>query len=163
MSSMLPTAALIGSYTVSNPNMNDGFEKKFGGSWHIGGVIRIPLWHWGGNYNKYRAARTQANIMRLRLEDAKEMVDLQVSQAAYKAREAMKTYDMTRANLRQADENLRQAQLGFKAGVQTTDNVMEAQTAWLKANSENIDAEIDVCLCRVYLSKVLGTLEYPHE
>ena len=138
-------------------------REKFGGSWHIGGVIRIPLWHWGGNYNKYRAARTQANIMRLRLEDAKEMVDLQVSQAAYKAREAMKTYDMTRANLRQADENLRQAQLGFKAGVQTTDNVMEAQTAWLKANSENIDAEIDVCLCRVYLSKVLGTLEYPHE
>ena len=162
LSSMLPTAALVGSYTVSNPNMNYGFEKKFGGSWHIGGVLRIPLWHWGGNYNKYRAARTEANIMRLRLEDAKEMVDLQVSQAAFKAREAMKTFDMTRANLAKADENLRQAELGFKAGVNTTDNVMEAQTAWLKANSENIDAEIDVCLCRVYLSKVLGTLEYPH-
>ena len=159
LSSMLPTAALIGSYTVSNPNMNDGFAKKFGGSWHIGGVIRIPLWHWGGDYNKYRAARTEANIMRLRLEEAKEMVDLQVSQAAFKAREAMKTFDMTRTNLAKASENLRQAELGFKEGVQTPDNVMEAQTAWLKANSENIDAEIDVSLCRVYLSKVLGTLD----
>ena len=42
----------------------------------------------------------------------------------------------------------------------TTDNVMEAQTAWLKANSENIDAMIDVRLCDVYLSKVLGTLQH---
>jgi outer membrane protein TolC len=160
LSSMLPSAALIGAYTVSNPNTNDGFATKFGGSWHIGGVLRIPLWHWGGDYNKYRAARTEATIMRLRLEDAKEMVNLQVSQASFKAREAMKTYEMTRSNLAKADENLRQAELAFKDGMQTTDNVMTAQTAWLKANSENIDAEIDVCLCRVYLSKVLGTLDY---
>ena len=59
-----------------------------------------------------------------------------------------------------ADENLRQAQLGYKEGVMTLDNVMAAQTAWLKANSENIDAEIDVQLCNVYLSKVTGTLKY---
>ena len=45
-------------------------------------------------------------------------------------------------------------------GMLTVDNVMEAQTAWLKANSENVDAEIDVNLCRVYLSKVLGTMDY---
>jgi len=35
---------------------------------------------------------------------------------------------------------------------------MEAQTAWLKANSENIDAQIDVQLCNVYLQKALGNL-----
>ena len=42
----------------------------------------------------------------------------------------------------------------------TADNVMEAQTAWLKANSENIDAEIDERLTSTYLSKVLGTMTY---
>ncbi len=67
---------------------------------------------------------------------------------------------MTTANLAKADENLRQADIGFREGVMTTDNVMEAQTAWLKANSENIDAMIDVRLCDVYLSKVLGNLRY---
>ena len=41
----------------------------------------------------------------------------------------------------------------------TVDNVMEAQTAWLKAHSENIDARIDVYLCDVYLNKVLGRLD----
>ena len=67
---------------------------------------------------------------------------------------------MTTSNLAKANENLRQADIGFREGVMTTDNVMEAQTAWLKANSENIDAMIDVRLCDVYLSKVLGTLQH---
>lgn len=126
----------------------------------MGAMVTIPIWHWGGNYNKYRAAKTQQVISELTLADAKEKIDLQVNQAAFKAQEAVKTYQMTRANLAKADENLRQATLGFREGVMTSDNVMEAQTAWLKANSEKIDAEIDVHLCDTYLSKVLGLLDY---
>ena len=79
-------------------------------------------------------------------------------QATFKNKEAVKTYNMTLTNLAKADENLRTAEIAFKEGVATTDIVMAAQTAWLKAHSENIDAAIDVKLCRVYLSKVLGTL-----
>jgi outer membrane protein TolC len=160
LSSMLPNVALIGAYSFSNPNMYDGFKNKFNGAFSVGAMITIPIWHWGGNYNKYRAAKTDETIMQLQIEDAKEKIELQVSQAAFKANEAMKTYNMTNSNLTKANENLRQAQLGFKEGMLTTDNVLEAQTAWLKANSENIDAEIDVNLCRVYLSKVLGTMDY---
>lgn len=160
LSSMLPNLAVVGAYSFSNPNMFDGFEKKFNGAFSIGAVLKIPLWHWGGNYNKYKAAKTEANIMSLRIDDAKELINLQVSQAAFKTNEALKTYMMTRSNIASADENLRTAQLAFKEGVATTDNVMEAQTAWLKAHSENVDAEIDVNLCRVYLSKVLGTMDY---
>ncbi len=54
---------------------------------------------------------------------------------------------MTTVNLEKADENLRSASLGFREGVATTDIVMEAQTVWLKAHSEQIDAMIDVELC----------------
>ena len=70
----------------------------------------------------------------------------------------MKTYQATESNLASAKENLRTATLGFREGVITADDVMAAQTAWLKANSENIDAMIDVQLSDVYLSKVLGTM-----
>lgn len=96
--------------------------------------------------------------MKLQLADAKEKIELQVNQAAYKAQEAVKTYQATESNLAKAQDNLRTATLGFREGVITTSDVMAAQTAWLKANSENIDALIDVQLCDVYLSKVLGTL-----
>ncbi len=157
-SEMMPNLALVGTYSFSNPNLYDGFKNKFNGQFSVGAMLTIPIWHWGGNYNKYRAAKAQTNAMRMELDNAKEMIDLQVRQATYKADEALKTRRMTEVNLAKADENLRCADLGFRDGVMTVDNVMEAQTAWLKAHSENIDAAIDVYLCDVYLSKVLGTL-----
>lgn len=157
-SSMLPQLAVIGSWEFSNPNMFNGFEKKFRGAFSVGAVLRVPLWHWGGNYNKYRAAKSDQISRELELEDARELVTLQVKQASFKTKEAFKTYATTMTNLSKADENLRTATLAFREGVATTDNVMEAQTAWLKAHSENIDAAIEVQLCQVYLSKVLGTL-----
>lgn len=158
MASMLPNLAVVGSYSFSNPNMFNGFAKKFNGAFSVGAMLTIPIWHWGGNYNKYKAAESEETVMRLRMDDAREMVDLQVKQAAFRTQESVKTYNMTRVNQESADENLRTATLAFKEGVATTDNVMEAQTAWLKAHSELIDALIDVHLCDTYLSKVLGTL-----
>lgn len=160
LSEMLPNIALIGSYSFTNPNMFDGFKNRFGGAFSVGVMVKIPLWHWGGNYNGYRAARSAETISKIQVADAREKIDLQVSQAAYKAQEAVKTYLATESNLAKAQENLRTATLGFREGVITTDDVMAAQTAWLKAHSENIDAMIDVKLCDVYLSKVLGTLGY---
>ena len=157
---MLPNIALVGAYSFSNPNMFKGFDRSFIGAFSVGVMLKIPLWHWGGNYNKYRAAKADRTIMELQLQDAREMVDLQVSQAAFKAKEAIKTYETTCANMAKAQENLRTAQVGFREGVITTDDVMAAQTAWLKANSERIDAAIDVQLCDVYLQKVLGKLPY---
>lgn len=155
---MMPSLALVGMYSFSNPNLFDGFKKRFNGAFSVGAMLTVPIWHWGSNYNKYRAAKSKTAALRMELDNAKEMIDLQVSQAQYKASEALRTHAMTVSNLESADENLRCATLGFRDGVMTVDNVMEAQTAWLKAHSENIDARIDVYLCDVYLTKVLGKL-----
>ena len=57
-----------------------------------------------------------------------------------------------------ADENLRMATVGFEEGVIPALNMMEAQTAWISAHAELIDAQIEVKLTDVYLSKALGKL-----
>ncbi len=158
LSSMLPKIAAFGAYSFSNPNVNDGFEKKFGGGFSVGAMLTVPLWHWGGNYNKYRAAKSQTAAQKLLLEDMEEKVSLQVNQAQYSYNEAFKTYDMTQNNMKSAQENLQNAQYAFKEGVLTTDDVLAAQTAWLKAKSEVIDAQIGIRLCHTYLSKVTGAL-----
>lgn len=158
LSSMLPKVAAFGAYAFSNPNVIDGFEKKFGGGFSVGAMLTVPLWHWGGNYNKYRASKSQTAAQKLLLEDMEEKVSLQVSQAQYSYNEAFKTYDMTQNNMKSAEENLQNAEYAFKEGVLTTDDVLAAQTAWLKAKSEVIDAQIGIRLCHTYLSKVTGTL-----
>lgn len=159
MGSLLPKVAAFGSWGFSNPNLIDGFEKRFGGGWSFGATVSIPIWHWGGNYNSYRAAKSNTRASRLMLEDLEEKVDLQLHQARFSLAEASKTLEMTENNLRSAEENLTNAQYGFEEGVLTTDDVIRAQTAWLQANSEFIDAEIGLRLCRTYLSKVAGVLQ----
>lgn len=158
LSSMLPKLAAFGAYSFSNPNVNNGFEKKFGGGFSVGAMLTVPIWHWGGNYNKYRAAKSQTAAQKLLLEDMEEKVSLQVSQAKYSYNEAFKTYDMTQNNMKSAQENLNNAEYAFKEGVLTADDVLAAQTAWLKAKSEVIDAQIGIRLCHTYLSKVTGEL-----
>lgn len=160
LSSLLPKVAAVGMYSFSNPNVNHGFEKRFGGGFSVGATLTIPIWHWGGNYHQYQAAKSATLAQRLLLEDMEEKVELQVNQAKYRFDEAFKTLDMTSTNMEKADENLRNAQLGFKEGMLTIDDVTAAQTAWLQAHSEEVDAEIGVRLCEVYLSKVLGLMPY---
>lgn len=158
MSSMLPSLAVVGAYSFSNPNAFDGFRNRFGGAFSVGAVLSIPIWHWGGNHYKYKAAESNETIMRLRLSDARDLVDLQINQAAFKARESLKTYEATQSNLESANENLRCANVGFREGVLTATDVTAAQTAWLQANSSNIDAMIECRMCDVYLSKAIGRL-----
>lgn len=160
LSGMLPTVALTGNYMISNPNLFNGFEKEFKGFFNVGVLVRIPLLHWGDNVYKYRAAKSESLITQLELDEAKEKIELQVNQATFKIDEAGKRTGMTEKNLAKADENLHNAQIGFEEGVLTTDNVLEAQTAWLKARSEYIDAQIELRLCKVYLAKALGEMKY---
>lgn len=160
LSEMLPKIAVVGAYSFSNPNLIDGFKKRFGGGFSVGAMLEVPIWHWGGDYKRYKAAKSNTNAQKFLLEDLEEKVQLQVSQARFSLDEAEKTYKMASLNLEKADENLRQAQLGFKEGVLTTSDVLAAQTAWLGANSEKIDAEIGIRLAHTYLSKVLGSLSY---
>lgn len=159
-SEMMPKLAAVAALHATNPNSYDGFENRFGAAFSVGATLRMPLWHWGGLSNKVKVAQVEANVKRLELDDAKEKIALQISQAAFRYQEAFKTYEATKANLAQADENLRIADIAFKEGMGTIDEVLAAQTAWLKANSEKIDAEIDVQLTHEYLNKVMGDLSY---
>ena len=159
-SEMMPKLAAVAALHATNPNSYDGFENKFGAAFSVGATLTMPLWHWGGLSNKVKAAQVDANVKRLELDDAKEKIELQVNQAMFRYQEAFKTWEATKANMAQAEENMRIANLAFKEGMGTLDEVLAAQTAWLKANSEKIDAEIDVQMTHEYLNKVMGNMHY---
>lgn len=156
----LPQVALTAGYLVTNPNLYNGFEKKFSGVWNIGVIMRIPVWNWFEGTYKIRASKTATTIAMLELDEAREKIELQVSQSSFKVSEANKRLNMANKNTERADENLRCANLGFKEGVMEVSDVMAAQTAWLQARSQKIDAEIDVKLTQLNLKKVLGESLY---
>lgn len=156
----LPQVALMGGYAVSNPNVLNGFEKKFGGFWNVGVLVRVPLWNWGDVAYKVRASKGATAIAHLELAEAREKIELQVNQNTFKVDESNKRLAMAQTGIERANENLRTANLGFSEGVISPTVVMEAQTAWLQAQSQLIDAQIAVKLSQVELQKALGALEY---
>lgn len=157
-SEFLPSVALSANYLLTNPSLVNGFEKKFHGMWGVGVVVKVPVFHWGEGLYKVRAAKAEARIARYQLDDAKEKIELQVSQSTSKVNEAAQRLSMALKNMEKAEENLKYARLSFQEGVIPTSNVLEAQTAWLSAQSAKIDAQIDVKMSEVYLKKAMGTL-----
>ena len=155
----LPQVLLTGGYVATNPNVFNGFERKLSGMWNVGVMVRVPLWNWMEGTYKVRASRIATTIVELERDDIREKIDLQVSQSQFKVKEANRRLAMAIKNVENAEENLRCANLGFKEGVIPTTDVMAAQTAWVQAQSQKIDAEVDVKMSQVNLKKALGVLQ----
>lgn len=152
----LPQLLLTGGYIATNPNVYDGYTEKFAGVWNVGLMLRIPVWNWFEGTYKVRAAKAATSIATMEMNDAKEKIELQVQQQSFKVDEAYKKLTMAKKNVEKADENLRCANIGFREGVLQSTDVMEAQTAWMQAKSQKIDAEVGVKLAQVGLRKALG-------
>ena len=156
----LPHVMLTGGYLISNPNLFNSFERKFARTWNVGVIVHVPVWNWFDGAYKIRASKVATSMARMELSDAQEKIDLQVTQSRFKVKEAHKRLMMARKNIKSAEENLRCANIGFKEGVMETTDVMAAQTAWQQAQSQQIDAEVEVKLAQVNLQKALGVLVY---
>ncbi len=157
-SAALPQLALMGGYLATTPSLSNGFENKLRGTWSVGVMLNVPIWTWGEHRYKIRSAKADAEVARYGLEDAREKIALQVNQTAFQTQEAAKRLRLTLKNREKAEENLHTATAGFKEGVVTTSDLLAATTAWLQAQTEVVDARIDVKLADACLHKALGTL-----
>lgn len=154
---MLPTVALMGAFTVSNPNLYNGFQNTWqGGNLSAGVVVRVPICHGGEGLFKYKKAQAEARQYADQLDDAKELINLQVTQQRKLLDEAHQKLQMAESNLDSAEENLRMATVGYEAGVIPTNTALGAQTAWLSAHSAYIDAGIELQMAAANLNKAEG-------
>ena len=154
---LMPTVALMGAFTVSNPNIYDGFQNGWrGGNLSAGVMVKIPITHGGEALFKYKKAKAEARLYQNQLDDAKQMITLQVTQQRKLFDEALQKVEMARSNLDLAEDNLRSARVGLDAGVIATNTVLGAHTAWLSAHSEYIDAGIELQMTAASLRKAEG-------
>lgn len=154
----LPHVLLTAGYSVSNPNLFNGFQKRFTDLWNIGVTVQVPVWTWGENKYKIRASRTATSIAQLDMDDVRKKIDLEIEQNRLRLKDANKQLATSHKNMAAAEENLRCANVGFKEGVMTVTEVMAAQTAWQTSRMAIIDAEISVKLAQAGLQKALGGL-----
>lgn len=158
----LPKVALMGGYLATNPSVFNSFERKLKGMFNVGITVNVPILTWGDRSHKVKAAQAEASMHRFEMEEVREKIELQVNRCRQKLQESIERYQTTLRSVDEADENLRYANYGMKEGVVTLSNVMEAQTAWLKAKSEWVYAQVDVRLANLYLKKAIGAINTHH-
>ena len=154
-STLLPNVAVTGGYLVSNPNLFNGYANEFGGTFFAGVVVNVPILH-GGSFYSLKASKAKREEVKWQMEEAKEMIELQVSKVRFELELAYKKLAQAQSNLDNAEENLKLADESFKAGMASSSDLMAAQTAWIQAKGDVLDAEIEIEMDKVYLKQALG-------
>ncbi len=152
---LLPNIAATGGYLMTSPNVFNGFENALSGTLMAGVVVNIPILHPGAIYS-LKAAKHRKREVELQMSEAQEMIALQVNKLTYEHELAHKKLAQATSNLANAEENLKLADESFKAGMASSSDLMAAQTVWLQAKGEVLDAEIEIEMSRLYLNQALG-------
>ena len=87
-----------------------------------------------------------------------KLINLQVTRQRKLCAEAIERLEMTKDALESAEENMRVAASGFEAGVIDTNTALAAQTAWVQAHSEYIDAAVSLQIAVADLERIEGNI-----
>ncbi|MBR1793191.1 MAG: TolC family protein [Bacteroidales bacterium] len=155
VSNLLPNIAATASYLWTSPSFFNGVSNKVEGMITLGVVANVPLCHPDAVYG-VRIAKHKRNEVLYQIEEAKEKIELQVTKLNYELEVANKKLVQAQSNLVNAEENLKLAQESFAAGVISSSDLMAAQTAWMSAKSDVVDAEVEIRLDYRNLCQAMG-------
>lgn len=154
-----PNIVASAGYIYTNPNVDNGFSSNWDGKgfFSAGVVVNVPIAH-ADDILRYKAAKHAANAVALKTEETRELLTLQTTQANQKLMEAQQKIVLARLTQNNAAEVLRMAQESYDAGMITASELMQAQTAWLAAATDLVDAEVEAKTTETQLRKYLGKL-----
>lgn len=162
-SRFMPNIVATGNYYMSNPNVFNGFSKSFKGAFSIGVGITIPIFHFGDRVYTLKATKSERNIVLKKIDQAREQITLQSTMSKYQLDEAKAKLVSANSNIEAAKENLRLAELSYKEGLISLSDLLAAQTAYITAESEQIDASIELRMSELTLLKNMGLLNREKE
>lgn len=154
-----PNIVASAGYMYTNPNVDNGFSSKWDGKgfFSAGVVVNVPIVH-ADDILRYKAAKHAANAVALKTDETRELLTLQTTQANQKLMEAQQKIALARLTENNAAEVLRMAQESYDAGMITASELMQAQTAWLAAATDLVDAEAEAKTTETLLRKYLQQL-----
>jgi outer membrane protein len=154
----LPNVVASANYYMISPNPYDSFKDNLGTDWNMALVCNIPIFHWNDRVHTVRAAKIARESSAVKMDQAGELISLQVEQAIIYCEESANTIMLAEKNLEQAEENLRIHRDNLSEGMATVADVLEAEVMWQKALEELINARAKNQMAFINLEKVSGTL-----
>ena len=155
---VLPEVGAMLSYNYVNGfELND--EKLFNDGVFTAILnVKIPLFNFGKNSNKVRAAKSTAEQARLEQKELNEKMELELARARNVRSEAEIELQVAQKSLDQATENMRASKSMYDNGMETLSDYLEAQVLWQQAMAAKVEAQYAVYLSSIDVARASGTL-----
>jgi outer membrane protein len=156
-SGLWPQANLSAGYDYANPNPRIlPLEPRWKGSWSVGAVVSLSLFDGGRTAAAAAQIDAQADALGHRLEDLERRVRLEVTQRLLELVTARQAAGVAGANLDSARENVRVARDRYHAGVIPSSELLDAETALLRAGLDRTSALAQVRVALANLERAAG-------
>jgi outer membrane protein len=152
-----PQANLSAGYDYANPNTRIlPLEARWKGSWSVGAVVSLSLFDGGRTTAAAAQIDAQADALGHRLEDLERRIRLEVTQRLLELGTARQAVAVANHNLDSARENVRVARDRYHEGVIPSSELLDAETALLRAALDRTSAFTQVRLALANLERAVG-------
>lgn len=155
----LPDLALNFTYGIDAPQFakrGPAGVRNLGYS--IGGTLDIPVWDWFSTQKRIKQTQIQRDVAKVTLTSAQRKLVANLEEAYAEAAAAKSQLDLLGQSVQTAEESLRLTKLRYTAGESTPLEVVDAQNAFLGAETALADGEIRYETALAALQVLTGTI-----
>lgn len=150
-SGMIPVLSVMGTFTRS-----EGQTFSYGNQYFIGATLSWDIFEWGAKYYKIKEANMRISQAQTYLWKLKDIIKLEVKSKYLEAKQALDTLETTKLTIAQAEENFRLEKNRFEAHINTSVEVLDAETLLHQAKVNRINAYYNYLISFAGLNKATG-------
>ena len=151
-----PSFNLTGNVGYEYPSRTEFLKQVPGNYWNTGAMVSIPLLEWGGIKARIRQEESLLKQAEITEIDVRERIKLEVKQTMLLARDARVLVETQQENIKQAEEGLRLAEVGYKNGVNTQLEMLDTEMALDTASKNYVQSLYQYNLAKANLDLVTG-------
>lgn len=153
----LPQATLSAGYEYARPVTRIlPLEPEWNGTWSLSANLSWSAFDGGRIAAATAQARAQAEATRRQLEDLEQRLRLEVTARMLDVQTAAAAGAVAARNLEAAAESLRVARDRYREGVASSSDLLDAETALLRAGLDETQAAVQARLAAANLERAIG-------
>jgi len=153
-----PTISGYYDNTWSRPDPHKSTIVDWGHLWQAGVTATLPLFDGLSREGEIIQQKTQVKQAQIDLIDAEETALFELTSALLSIEDAAEFVESQRLNLTRAEEGLRLAEVGYREGINTQVEMIDAQAALTTAGANYYQAIYSHIIAKLDLQKAMGTL-----
>jgi outer membrane protein TolC len=155
----LPDLTLNFNYGIDAPQFaKRGPDDVRNLGYSISGTLDIPVWDWFSTQKRVKQSEIRRDAAKVSLTAAQRRLIASLEEGYREAAVARDQMDLLDQSVRTAEESLRLTKLRYSAGEGTVLEVVDAQAAYLSAETVQVDGVVRYQAALAALQILTGTL-----